>query len=490
MNTTYLSALFSDLLNMIQSPLFSLGTQPITILWLAKCLLLLLVVLLAAKWSKLILKKRLLVGFVTNEGDREVISSLAAFATATIGIALVLQVVGLKLESLAIIVGGMGVGIGFGLQDLTKNLVSGITLLGERKLRVGDLIEFKGIEGYIEEISIRSTVVRTFHGSELVIPNAELSNSQVENWSYQSRRGRIDIPVLVDHRSDPVLVTEVLLRAAYMEKAVLFDPAPKVVFKGFGEVGLNFELWIWVDPIDRGAAIKSAMNFLIEYYFRQHAIKIAYRQGDSWLPGNDMARDMATVQTARSQSLEATPLYPTPPLREMLLGLRYFKDFDEIELRGLIELGYRKHLGNGEILVNQGKYHQAFCVVLEGSIDAIYENDKISRRLFTFQTGEFFGELPLLLKIPYPTTMRAVGDTTLFLIASEGFHYLLDRYPKLKDDVTEELTKRQENIQLCQATLRTLGLLTDEHVANPVTWLRNRLKKLMGDKSGDKGNVA
>ena len=107
MNTTYLSALFSDLLNMIQSPLFSLGTQPITILWLAKCLLLLLVVLLTAKWSKLILKKRLLVGFVTNEGDREVISSLAAFATATIGIVLVLQAMGLKLESLAIIVGGM-----------------------------------------------------------------------------------------------------------------------------------------------------------------------------------------------------------------------------------------------------------------------------------------------------------------------------------------------------------------------------------------------
>ncbi len=140
MNTTYLSALFSDLLNMIQSPAFSLGTQPITILWLAKCLLLLPVVILVAKWSKLILKKRLLVGFVTSEGDREVISSLAAFATATIGIVIVPQVVGLKLESLAIIVGGMGVGIGFGLQDLTKNLVSGITLPGESKLRVGDLI--------------------------------------------------------------------------------------------------------------------------------------------------------------------------------------------------------------------------------------------------------------------------------------------------------------------------------------------------------------
>ena len=482
MNTNF-TIPFATLKNAITIPLFNLGSQPIDILWLLKSLVLLAVVALVAKSSKQLLKRRLLAGFIANEPDRELISNLASFTLALIGVVFVMQAMGLRLESLAVIAGGLGIGIGFGLQELTKNMVSGITLLGERKLRVGDLIKFKGTEGYIHDISIRSTVIKTFHGSELIIPNTQLTESQVEKWGYQSGLGRIDIPVLIDQSSDLVLVTEILLRTAFMEANVLIDPRPKVIFKGFGETGFNFELWVWVDHIDRSATVKSALNFLIEYHFRQHGIKIAFQLGDSWAITKGFPMDLESGGMTQTKPLKTSLPFPIPALRDQLLHIQYFQDFDEIELRSLLELGYRKNLSNGEILAKQGEYHNVFCVVLKGAVDAIYENNKISQRMFTFQEGEFFGELPLLLNIPCPTSMHARGEVILFVIGAEGFHNLLGRYPNFKELVAEEMIKRQENIRLCQATLRSMGLLTDEHETNPVTWLRERLLRIWGNKA-------
>ncbi len=481
--TVYSQTLFT----LINTPLFKLGTQPVNLLWLLKFLLLFSVVILTTQWSKQILKRRILVSLVTNEGDRNIIANTASFTLAIIGILLIMQAMGLKLESLAIVVGGLGVGIGFGLQGLTKSLVSGLVLLGERKFRVGDLIDFKNTEGYIQDISLRFTVLKTFRGSELIIPNTQLTDSPIEKWHFQNLFGRIDIPLMIEHNSDLVLVTEVLLRAACSEAMVLAEPAPKVVFKAFGESGLHFELWVWVDHIDQRTSIKSALNFLIEYQFRLHHIKMAYRPVDPWLACNQVSSPVETPSVGLPLVSDSQTIMPTPPLRDLLLAMCYFQDFDEIEIRKLIEMGSRKNLNAGELLVKQGEFHSAFCIVLAGEIDAIYENDKISQRLFTFQSGEFFGELPLLLNIPYPTAMRAVGDVSLFLIDGSKFKDLLDRYPKLSDYVTDEMAKRQDYIQLCQPTLRDMDLLTDEQVSNPVVWLRDRLMKLWGNTVKNNG---
>ncbi len=480
MNTD-LTVYSHELLKLIKAPLFNLGTLPVDFLWLAKTLLLLGVVIRVAKWNKQVLKRRILVGLVVNEGDRDIIANIASFIVATLGILFIMQAMGLKLENLAIVVGGLGVGIGFGLQGLTKSLVSGLVLLGERKLRVGDLIGFKNTEGFIQDISIRSTVLKTSRGSEVIIPNTLLTDNLIEKWRYQKLCGRVDIPLVVDQSSDLVLVTELLLRAACSESMVLTEPAPKVIFKEFGEVGLNFELWVWVDHIDQRTSIKSALNFSIEYQFRLHNIKMAYRQEEPWLTAHRPLDNVGPTPSRQSLALEPSTGTQISTLRDLLWAMRYFQDFDEIEIRKLIEMGSRKNLNNGELLVKQGEYYAVFCVLLEGGIDAIYENDKISQRMFSFQSGEFFGELPLLLNIPYPTSMRAIGEVSLFLVDAIKFKDLLDKYPKIREYVTDEMAKRQEYIQLCHQTLRSMDLLTDEQVSNPVAWLRDRLMKLWGN---------
>lgn len=469
-------------LNAIERPLFSIGAQPISLLWLCQTAGLLLLAAILARGTKRLLKERVLTRFGISEGNREVVAAAAGFSVAA-GVSLVvLQEMGLKLENLGLILGGLGIGVGFGLQELTKSLVSGATLLAERKLKVGDLIEFKGKEGHIQEISIRSTVIRTFKGSELVVPNTELANEWVENWTYANTSGRIDLPIQVELDSDPVLVTELLLRAAYLEAAVLAEPAPRVLLVRIGDGAMHFLLWVWVDRIDRSLGVKSALNFSVAHFFRQHGVAFARREPDF--------RPTAAPErtTTPSANPEAEPAAAPPPgalgssLRTLLPNLRYFRQFDDLQLRQLIETGSRRHLRHGQILVHQGQELYAFCLVLSGTVEAYYENRRVSQRLFTFREGDYFGELPLLLKIPYPTTMRAVGETSLFLVGAQGFLALLERHADLRQAVVDEAAKRRQEFQLCQDSLRDLGLLDDEHQEGPVAWLRRKLHSLLRNR--------
>ncbi|MGK7932134.1 MAG: mechanosensitive ion channel domain-containing protein [Microcystaceae cyanobacterium] len=458
--------------NSLNRPLFKLGSESISLLWVIQVIILLVLVTLIARGIKRFLKYYLLIPLKVSEGNREVIGTLTSLGLGTLGYIVVLQSMGLDFTSLAVIIGGLGIGIGFGLQELTRNLVSGLTLLGESKLKVGDLIEFKGDLGYIKEISIRSTVIRTLKGSELVVPNTDLTSNPIENWNYESCQGRIEIPVDVDYSSDPLLVTEFLLESASMEKEVLKKPSPKVIFQGFGENALQFELWVWVDRIDRRKFIISSLNFIIEYNFRQRGIKIPFPQRDLWLKNPD---ELATLIHGKQD--EATSIIKSetnPTLKDYLKQVGCFHALNDLQLRNLIEMGQRRHLSRDEIFVHQGEEGHSFNIVLSGQIDAIFENQKISNRLLTFESGDYFGELPLMLDISYPTTMRAATDTFLFMIGKECFHHLLNQYPHLAEDVANELANRQAVLQSYNEKLKEMGLL-EEELNNPVEWIRQRI---------------
>lgn len=464
----------------LTAPLLKLGGQAISLLWIAQVLLLLLLVTLLARGFKQFLKHRILRGLGLGEGNREAIATLTSIGLAAFSYVVVLQGMGVDLASLAVLVGSLGIGIGFGLQELTKNLTSGITLLVERKLKVGDLIEFEETLGHIQEISIRSTVIRTFQGSELVVPNTYLTNSKIVNWNYENCRGRIDLPVGVAYESDPLLVTEVLLNCALTESEVLCTPPPKVIFNGFGDNALNFELWVWIDRIDRRLLVRSSLYFNIEYQLRQRGISIPFPQRDLWLRNPDALSFLAGGEANGSQppAQESPSLSLPPTLQELLRQVAYFQHFNDLQLRRLIEMGYRRHLEAGEVLFRQGEYGNAFCIVLSGAIDAIYQTEKIDRRLFTFSAGQYFGELPLMLGGPYPTTMRGAADSNLFLIRGECFQSLLRSYPELAEDIAQELEKRQDVLRDYQMQLREMGLVDSEAMRNPVAWLRHRLGKI------------
>lgn len=472
-----LQRFLSEITALFTAPLFELGEEVISLVWIFKLLFSLLVVACLTSLIKRFLKHRLLGRLGIDPGNREALATLVSYAVGTIGLIVVVQASGFDLATFAVIAGGLGVGIGFGLQDITKNLISGITLLIERKLKVGDFIEFEETTGYIEEISIRSAVIRTLAGEEVIVPNSHLVENKINNKSYRSFTGRITLAVGVAYGSDPVLVTEVLLNSACTEPDVLETPPPKVIFLEFGDSALNFELWAWVSQIDREVPIKSSLYFRVEHNLRAADITIPFPQRDIWIKNTDEIS--ATVQMRSqdgSRQIEGSPSSKPIFLKDLLRQVSYFRSLSDLHLRRLIEMGYRKHLEASNILFHQGDRANAFCLILQGAIEAHSKQGEIQIHLFTFSTGQFFGELPLMLDVPYPTTMQAASETILFMVSEQNFGNLLHAYPELAEAVVQELAKRREVLEAHQKDLN--GADAVEADKNPVTWVRRRLKTL------------
>jgi potassium-dependent mechanosensitive channel len=469
----------SEIFKLFTAPIFQMGEEQISLIWVLRLIISSIVLAFLTALVKRFLKHRLLGKLGIDPGNREALSTLISYTFGAIGCVIVIQLSGFNLATFAVIAGGLGVGIGFGLQDVTKNLVSGITLLIERKLKVGDFIQLDTISGYIDEISIRSAVIRTLDGNEVIIPNSLLVESRIINKSYTNLKGLIRIPVGIAYGSDPILVTEVLLNSAYMDNNILYQPPPKVVFIGFGDNALNFELFVWVNTIDKELLIKSSLYFIIEYNLRSSGIQIPFPQRDLWLRNPETlglkTKDSSQKEKPETESSQSKPFF----LRDLLRQISYFSALSDLHLRSLIELGCRKQLEESEILCRQGDPGNAFYIVLSGTIEAIYEQEKIEKHLFTFEAGQFFGELPLMLGVPYPTTMKARSQTILFAIDSKSFGQLLKSYPGLSEEIVQELAKRQEVLQEFEKQMKELNLIPESgDEKSPVVWLRKQIKKL------------
>lgn len=471
-----------------QQTLFELGEQPVSLLWICQLLIALLAVGIVTRLIKNFLKYRLLAKFGIDGGNKEAIATLVSFGLGTFGYLIVLQATGIDLSSLAVIIGGLGVGIGFGLQDITKNLLSGLTVLVERKLRVGDFVEFDNIAGHIEEISIRSTVIRTLEGGEVIIPNAQLAEERITNWNYQDLKGRLEIDVGVAYGTDPVLVTETLLEAAYSQASVLRDPPPKVIFAGFGDSSLNFKLWFWIEHVDRRIPIKSELTFAVEYYLRQRGITIPFPQLDLWMRSPHASSEKSNLEDALSLSQLSAPADPADvdqptkiqhgeTLRARLSQISYFQSFDELQIRNLIEMGFRLQVEKSSIVARQGTTARAFYIVLSGTIGAFFENGEREQPMINFEAGQYFGELPLMLGVPYPTTLKAITDAVLFVINQTSFETLLQDYPALAEDIAQELAHRKEILQSHPDVWQAM-MMNSETDNGAIVWIRRRLKDL------------
>jgi len=464
------------------APLFPLGRQSLSLLWILQVLALLVLVSLAARWLRRLLARRVLFWFGLPEGRREAIATLLSMGLAALGYVVVVQGMGLDFGALAVLFGALGVGVGFGLQELTRNLSSGLTLLMEGKLKVGDLIEFDSTTGTIREISFRSTVIRTFQGSEIVVPNSAITNGPVKNLSYVSSDGRVDVMVTVAHGSDPLAVTEVLLEAALDEPAALTDPPPRVMLHGLEERGLVFELWVWTSAIHNRLALRSSLNYAIEEGLRRRNLELAGARQQIQL------LDSRTVPPAEA-SAPLPPPTPTPGqrqerccLQEELPDHPWFRTMDRRRMRELVGSGARRSVPAGTVLIHQGEEGRAFHLVLSGQVEAIHATERVSHRLFTFAAGEFFGELPLLMQVPYPTTMIAPVATTLFVIPSGSFRALLAAHPEFADLVAAEVARRSDVLRSYRDCLRQRGLLDDTDLSHPLQWFRERLRRVLAGR--------
>ena len=208
--------------------------------------------------------------------DREVVPRLglrpgAGFAMVTftrwaiviIGAALTLAALGIDMAKVTLLASAVGVGIGFGLQNVVNNFVSGLILIVERPVGVGDVIEIGTLSGTVKRIGIRSSTVRTGQGAEVIVPNGDLVSKEVVNWTRSDRQRRYDIDVGVAPDSDPEQVMRLLVEAAGDVPEIMTDPPPRAMFKGFGDSSLNFSLLAWVPTIDVGLQAQNALRVAI-----------------------------------------------------------------------------------------------------------------------------------------------------------------------------------------------------------------------------------
>jgi small-conductance mechanosensitive channel len=224
-----------------------------------------------------------------SRGVQHAIGRLFHYAIVTVGFLLAFFMLGFELTEFVIIFSALGVGIGFGLQSFVNNFICGLILLFERPVRVGDNIDLGGQWAVIKRIGLRSTTVETFDLANMIIPNNDLINNQVTNWTLSNRIIRLIIPVGVAYGSDVTRVFETLTQCAKENPDVKENPEPVVLFRKFGESSLDFELRVWLSDVDNRLPIASDLHREIDRKFRETGIVIAFPQLDVHLDGTKPA---------------------------------------------------------------------------------------------------------------------------------------------------------------------------------------------------------
>ena len=226
-----------------------------------------------------VLANQIFVGSGLQKGIQASITTLSVYGIWLFGLMIGLNVIGIDTATLTVAFGALGIGIGFGLQSIVNNFISGLILLFERPIEVGHVLEINGIWGQVETINVRSTVIRTFDNSAIIIPNSDIISNQVTNWTFQDARMRRAIRVGVAYGSDPKFVEQTLYEIAQGHPRVLTDPAPMVHFSDFGDSALIFILRFWT-LLDYGVPTETDIRVEIDRVFKEQHIVLAFPQLD------------------------------------------------------------------------------------------------------------------------------------------------------------------------------------------------------------------
>ncbi|MEZ5572809.1 MAG: mechanosensitive ion channel [Halioglobus sp.] len=263
---------------------FKVGSVTIVPSHLLYAIIVLAILLTFTGWLKDRLNTRWLLKTRMEPSAREAMVTAFGYVAASIAVIVALLFAGFDFANLAIIAGALSVGLGFGLQNIVNNFVSGIIMLIERPVRIGDWIVVGNAEGTIQSISIRSTTIRTFDQADVIVPNSELISGQVTNWTLGNTRGRIKVDIGVGYGSDVETVINTLIEVAHNHKEVItgshLQPDPYVLFLAFGDSSLNFELRAIIHNVNRRMQVISDLNREINTAFKKLGIEIPFPQRD------------------------------------------------------------------------------------------------------------------------------------------------------------------------------------------------------------------
>jgi len=233
-----------------------------------------------ARLISVVFEQRILNRMALPQGAPFALATMTRYAVMVIGFLIAVSALGFELGNLALVLSALGVGIGFGLQNVVGNVVSGLILLFERPIRSGDLVQIEGLQGEVMRIGIRASVVRTFDGAEVIVPNSDLVTGRVTNWTLSDRRRRVTIPVGVSYGTPAPRVKELLLGVARENPDALSYPAPMALFTAFGESSLDFELRVWTESADALTEFRSALAEAIQEVLARENIEVPFPQRD------------------------------------------------------------------------------------------------------------------------------------------------------------------------------------------------------------------
>ncbi len=235
---------------------------------------------LLSKILRIVLEEDVLNRFPLSKGLPHTISMMFKYMFITAGFFLAVNAAGIPVDKFTIILGAMSVGIGFGLQNIFNNLVSGLILLFERPIQIGDTVQVGQLTGNVQSIGMRASNIRTFDGAEVIVPNGQLVSSEVINWTLSDQNRRIEIDIQVSYESDPQLVHQLLKDILISHPEIVQQPQSLVFFDQFGESSLDFVLLFWISDYMNGRRIKSEILFKVFQVLKDNKIEIPFPQRD------------------------------------------------------------------------------------------------------------------------------------------------------------------------------------------------------------------
>jgi small-conductance mechanosensitive channel len=257
---------------------------------------------LVSRFVRFVLEEDVYSHLHLERGMPYAVSTLLHYAVLVLGFIFAVAALGVDLNRFAILAGAFGVGIGFGLQNVVNNFVSGLILLFERPIQIGDTVQLGELLGEVKRIGIRASVVRTWDGAEVVVPNGKLISEQLTNWTLSDRHRRIDVSVGVAYGSDPEQVLALLLQVAAAHPEVLSEPAPQALFLGFGDSALDFVLRGWTAQFENAVRIRSELTVAVSRALAEAGIEVPFPQRDLHVKSLDAEVGSLLVQGRPSRA--------------------------------------------------------------------------------------------------------------------------------------------------------------------------------------------
>jgi small-conductance mechanosensitive channel len=304
----HLTGVLPAITRILDSVSIPVGKGHVSILLMMRGALSVVLTLLVAMWIGRLIETRLMGAQAMDINVRVIFAKTAKALLIVIGVLVALSAVGIDITLLSVFGGALGVGLGFGLQKIASNYVSGFIILADRSVSIGNTVVIDNREGVVTRMTGRYVVVRSLDGNEAIIPNETIITSTVINQSYSDQKVRIAVPVQIAYESDLEAVIELVRSVAARNPRVLEDPAPTVLVRAFGESGIELELGAWVGDPDRGRNnLRSDLYRELWQAFRAHGVRIPYPQREVRMLGPDRPGDAAAPLSRTPADTAPTP---------------------------------------------------------------------------------------------------------------------------------------------------------------------------------------